>query len=1008
MSPHPSKRLLLWTFSALLLGALPNVVSAQTGKLSGTITDAVNGEPLAGATAFLEGTQLGASTDTDGQYDVVGVTPGTYRVRVSFVGYTTQLVELRVVSDVTTTLDVELVPSTVQGAEVQVTADRPVVDANQTTSRSLVTGEEISQLPVSNLQDVISRTSNSYDGFVRGSRRYETRTIVDGVDVSDALTQIAPIGTAGSFAGQQYNNTNRSTETNPSLFNLNPEGVEEVSVNTGATESRYGSASGGVVAITLAEGRGPLRGSASFRMTPGGDRPGPDSLGFYVDAATYLQERDLRIANGDVAAPLYTWTPGRYDQGEPEMDARLSFGGSVTDRFRFFSSGQLFQTHGYQPNEFRRRASGQLKATYDLGSSTQISATGLVEDRGLWGGWNNRAYSDFWRFYLEGVAQNDAGSYLGSVRVRQILSQTSFLNVQAYRTYQRTRYGYVDDDGNGFTDPGEDGEFLDFTDPQVIARYIGTGTDRSKMFYENISDGFSDSSLNLPGGSRYKLGRPQPYSEDAEQATNGFRIDYNSQVTPNHYIQTGTELKLYDLSYQQVYGIDQTGSKLNGALEPFAPQQWDRNPWNLGLFVSDRMEYGGLIVNAGIRVEFANRDMEKITDFFYPFRRDTVAAGIVYTTDESGNVVPALDGDGNQIPRELARNTFDRGEDVATDVFFNPSLGVSHPIGSKASMYFSFSRNQQLQPFTTLYQFYDGNNSNNRFFTYQDPERAPITSNNYELGVQWEVLDGWGLDVNAYTRSIDNYSQTTLEAVNRTPEGEPALTGLNIHTYATSAGYADSRGIEFVVRRRPLALTDDVRLGLTGSYTFSAIEASSVAGTNTQSFRDTAAGTDSSLTQLPFENAQNFRNFPQQVRGGSSTLTAGYGRTHRGVLRAVATLPFEVSLGMTGSLESGFLYPRTIGADPRDRELLTGPTNYQVDLRLEKRFSFAGRFGADVYVDATNITNKQNIVAYENFTPDGAAVFEATGRPGERLVLADGTSIYGPPRNIFLGLRARF
>ncbi len=992
----------------LLLGALPATASAQTGKLSGTITDASSGEPLPGATASLDGTQLGASADEDGRYNVIGITPGTYQVRVSFVGYTTQVVELRVVSDVTTTLDVELASSTVQSGEVQVTAERPVVDANQTTSRSLVTGEEIAQLPVSNLQDVIARTSNSYDGFIRGSRRYETRTIIDGVDVSDALNQIAPNGTGRSYAGLTYSNTNRSTETNASLFNLNPEGVEEVSVNTGATESRYGSASGGVVAITLAEGRGPLRGSASFRMAPEGARPGPDSLAFYVDGDAYLAERDQRVANGDAAAPLYTWTPDEYNTGEPEMDARLSFGGSVTDRLRFFSSGQWFQTHGYQPNEFRRRLSGQLKASYDLGANTQVSVVGLVEDRGLWGGWNNRAYSDFWRFYLEGVAQNDAGSYLGSVRVRQLLSETSFVNVQAYRTYQRTRYGYVDDDGNGFTDPGEDGDFLDFTDPQVIARYIGTGTDRSRMFYENISDSFSDSGLNLPGGSRYKLGRPQPYSEDAEQATTGLKVDYSNQVTPNHYIQTGTELKLYDLAYQQVYGIDQTGSKLNGALEPFALQDWDRDPWNLGVYLSDRMEYGGLIVNAGLRVEFANRDLETVNDFFYPFRRDTVSAGVVYTADADGNVTPALDEAGNPIPRELARNVFDRGDAVSTDVFVNPSLGVSHPIGTKASMYFSFSRNQQLQPFTTLYQFYDGNSSNNRFFTYQDPERKPITSNNYELGVQWEVLDGWGLDVNAYTRSIDNYGETTLEAVNRTPEGEPALAGLSVHTFATSAGYADSRGIEFVVRRRPLALTDDVRLGFTGSYTFSTVEASSIAGNNTRTFRDTGAGTDSSLTQLPFGNAQNFSNFPQQVRGGSSTLTSGYGRTHRGVVRAVATLPFEISVGMTGSIESGFLYPRTVGADPRDRELLTGPTNYQVDLRLEKRFSFAGRFGADVYVDATNITNQQNIVAYENFTPDGAAVFEQTGRPGERLILADGTSIYGPPRNIFFGVRARF
>ena len=1010
MSTPRNRRFLAWSFFALLLVALPVSASAQSGKLSGTITDAQDGTPLPGATVFLEGTQLGASANVDGNYNVIGIAPGTYQVRVSFVGYITQVVELRVVSDFTTSLDVALESSTIQNAEVEVTAIRPVVDPNQTTSRALVTGEEISQLPVSNLQDVISTTSNSYDGFIRGSRRYETRTIIDGVDVSDALNQIAPNANGGqSYAGNIYNSTNRSSQTNSALFNLNPEGVEEVTVNTGATESRYGAASGGVVAITLAEGRGPLRGSASFRIAPQGVRPGPDSLAFYADGDVYTQERASVVANdaNDPRIPLYTWTPDKYSAGDPEIDARLSLGGSITDKLRMFATGQFFETHGYQPNEYQRRMSGQLKTTYDIGSSTQISVVALVEDQGLWGGWNNRAYSDFWRFYLEGVAQSDAGSYLGSFKLTQILSESSFITAQAYRTYKRTRYGYVDDDGNGFTDPGENGDFLDFMDPQVIARYIGTGTDKSKMFYENIADSFSDSGLNLPSGSRYKLARPIPYSEDSEQATNGFKIDYNNQITPNHYIQTGTELKLYSLDYQQVYGVDQSGAKLNGPIEPFVPQEWVRNPWNLGLYASDRIEYGGLVVNAGLRVEFANRDMEKINDFFYPFRRDSVDTGdIVYTTDASGNVIPAVDGDGNQIPRILARNNFNRGESVPTDVFINPSLGVSHPIGTKASMYFSYARNQQLTPFTTLYQFYDGNSSNNRFFTYQDPERKPITSNNYELGIQWEVVDGWGMDVNAYLRSIDNYGETTLEATNRTPAGEVAIP-LAIHTYATSAGYADSRGIELIIRRRPLALGNGIRLGLTGSYTFANVEAASIAS-NTRSFQDSNAGTDSSLTQLPFGNVQSFRNFPQQVRGGNSTLTGGYGRTHRFVLRSVATLPFDVSVGLTGNLESGFLYPKTVGADARDRELLTGPTNFRIDLRVEKRFNISNSLGFDIYADATNITNQQNIVAYENFTPDGPAVFEQTGRPGERLILQDGTALYGPSRSLFVGLRARF
>src|SRR5690606_7618965 len=96
----------------------------------------------------------------------------------------------RVVSDRTQTLDQTLSEQVVAGAEVLVQAIRPVVDANQTTSRALVTGEEISRLPVGNLQDVIAKTSNSYNGFVRGSRRFETKTILEGIDITDSYSQI--------------------------------------------------------------------------------------------------------------------------------------------------------------------------------------------------------------------------------------------------------------------------------------------------------------------------------------------------------------------------------------------------------------------------------------------------------------------------------------------------------------------------------------------------------------------------------------------------------------------------------------------------------------------------------------------------------------------------------------------------------------------------------------------------------------------------------------------------
>lgn len=985
------RRLRLSAFigAAALLEALTIPAFAQNARLVGRVTDAANGDELPGATVSLVGTSLGAVTDVDGNYVIIGIAPGTYEVRVSFTGYTPQVTSLRLVSDRPTTYNVALRAADVEVDELVVESTRPVVDQNQTTSRAIVTGEEIAALPVASINEALSRTANSYDGFVRGSRRYETRTLVDGVDVSDALSQIAPNGTGTAYSGQVYNNTNRAGATSNSLFTLSPEGVEEVTVNTGATEARLGAASGGVVSMSLATGRGPLRGTASFRMAPSIGRPGPDSMAFYNDAmvATYKAVAQAQATANAPTAGRFTWTEDTYTiGGEPEVDARVSLGGSITDNWSFFTTGQWFQSYGYQPNQFDKRIGGQFKTTYTLGEKTTINALGILEDRGLWGNWNNTAYNDYWRFYLQGVAQSDGGSSLGSIKVSHLFSQTLLGEVQFYQTYKRTRYGYVDDDGNGFTDLGENGDFIDFTDPVNIAKYIGVGSDYTKMFNENVSGNPTVTGITIPSGLQIPAAIPVPYSEDATQRTTGFKADVSAQIGTHHYLQAGIDARLRTFDYEQAAGVDQSAAKLNGTTEPFVYQGWTRKPSEVGFYLSDRMEYAGLRVNLGLRVERVNRDMEKINDYFHPFRRDTVNIAA-----EGATAV------------RVARNVFDRGEDVSADWFWNPSFGVSHPIGSKASMYFSYARTSQLLPYTTLYQFYDGNNSNNVFYTYQDPEQKPLTSNNYELGAQWEFAEGWGMDVNAYMRFIQNYGQAALTANNRNLTGQTTLVG-GTHTFATSAGYADVRGIELVLRRAPLKLTQDVRLALTASYTFSSIEASNFAGSNVTTFVSSGAG----VTTLPFDATRDFRNYPQGVRGGNSALTGGFDRTHRFILRSTANLPYGINWGLTSTLESGFLYAPVVNVDPRNRELLTGPTNFRVDTRLEKAFRFTDRFGLDLYLDVTNLTNAYNIVAYDTSTPTSSAAFQVDGSPGSRLILQDGTAVFSVPRTVYFGTRLRF
>src|SRR5919108_357676 len=78
------------------------------GAIAGRVTSA-QGEPLAAASVLVVGTQLKASTGTDGRFLISGVPAGTYQVRASVLGYADQTVEgVRVMDGETVTVDIQL------------------------------------------------------------------------------------------------------------------------------------------------------------------------------------------------------------------------------------------------------------------------------------------------------------------------------------------------------------------------------------------------------------------------------------------------------------------------------------------------------------------------------------------------------------------------------------------------------------------------------------------------------------------------------------------------------------------------------------------------------------------------------------------------------------------------------------------------------------------------------------------------------------------------------------
>jgi hypothetical protein len=71
---------------------------AQTGTIRGQVIDDTTGEPLIGATVTIQNTTQGTATDLDGEFTIPEVLPGTYALQMSFISYTTTIIENIVVN----------------------------------------------------------------------------------------------------------------------------------------------------------------------------------------------------------------------------------------------------------------------------------------------------------------------------------------------------------------------------------------------------------------------------------------------------------------------------------------------------------------------------------------------------------------------------------------------------------------------------------------------------------------------------------------------------------------------------------------------------------------------------------------------------------------------------------------------------------------------------------------------------------------------------------------------
>lgn len=67
--------------------------SIHKTTIEGKIIDESSNEKLVCATIQVEGTDISIATDIDGSFEIKGLEPGTYKLKVSYISYKEQIIE---------------------------------------------------------------------------------------------------------------------------------------------------------------------------------------------------------------------------------------------------------------------------------------------------------------------------------------------------------------------------------------------------------------------------------------------------------------------------------------------------------------------------------------------------------------------------------------------------------------------------------------------------------------------------------------------------------------------------------------------------------------------------------------------------------------------------------------------------------------------------------------------------------------------------------------------------
>ena len=693
---------------------LPFLLSAQTaGKIAGIVTDTETGKPLPGVNVIISEVATGAATNSDGHYFILNVRPGVYEVEARMIGYTPLVqTQVRVHVDYTTNLSFSLQPEVLKGEVVRVVAERPVVDPQLTASVQRMSANEIANSFVMDIEQAInSQQGVNIHGGIRGGFGLEVVYQLDGMGVRDG-----------------------ASSTNYSTFNMSA--VQELEVLTGGYNAEYGQANGAVVNVVSKMARDKAHGSVHYRRRPsgiyhwGGYMYNDSTFENRVVATTPEYWSDYQIPQW-VEEKFPQWLEDPNTTADSLMayyrdvilnpagsdvfkdynkrwsqEIEGTFYGPIGGKLGYMLTGRYIKDAPKFPQQFEYNPDWHAEAnlTYDLSSQSILalkvfhgghdnsgpnrtlfhSSEDMRAAIGDWspvnegfivGAYDGHKYYPWYGSHWQGTTSPEyVRVWGGNLNFTHTFNPSMMLKARLSH-FQFYRLGSRRNGGP----PEEYGWSTRALDPALIDSSAGIIPIPSELYLGARGMGFS--------GPNYGL-----YNKEYSFNTNNsIDIDFLWQVNKANQLKAG-----FYGSYQYLNRYIRNGFWNNQEVRTndIIPNAY--HPYEGGVYLQDKIETKGMIINVGLRLDYFNLNKWVSADPYDPLQIDE---------DTRGNLGQNVISIGDVFERRGVSASDNRDGSLIktrTQYTVSPRIGISHPITETTVLHFMYGHFNQRPPWNKL------------------------------------------------------------------------------------------------------------------------------------------------------------------------------------------------------------------------------------------------------------------------------------------------------------------